>query len=194
MHPSFDSTILFISYACRSKFYENFYGAFDDQFAAMDAILNGKEAFACQVMLWSCWIMSLELSVWCIFILFFSLSLLFFLGRWLKGQHIFFLTKGTGVSGALCPFIHCQEYVLVGKIQYFCPSYYFVMEGLLGFVKKNERLVVLLIITDHSSVMKLNPCKEYVISCNINIFAIPWCHIIIMLMIWDTIIWSSSVF
>ncbi|XP_044487034.1 uncharacterized protein LOC123212064 [Mangifera indica] len=36
------------SEADRSKFYENFYGAFDDQFAAMDAILNGKEAFACQ--------------------------------------------------------------------------------------------------------------------------------------------------
>ncbi|KAG8653920.1 hypothetical protein MANES_05G081900v8 [Manihot esculenta] len=30
----------------RNKFYEVFYGAFDDQFAAMDAILNGKESFA----------------------------------------------------------------------------------------------------------------------------------------------------
>ena len=33
----------------RSKFYQVFYGAFDDQFAAMDAILNGKESFALQV-------------------------------------------------------------------------------------------------------------------------------------------------
>ncbi|XP_031287115.1 uncharacterized protein LOC116145821 isoform X2 [Pistacia vera] len=32
----------------RNKFYEIFYGAFDDQFAAMDAILNGKESFALQ--------------------------------------------------------------------------------------------------------------------------------------------------
>lgn len=32
----------------RNKFYQVFYGAFDDQFAAMDAILRGKESFACQ--------------------------------------------------------------------------------------------------------------------------------------------------
>ncbi|THG06349.1 hypothetical protein TEA_019985 [Camellia sinensis var. sinensis] len=32
----------------RIKFYQVFYGAFDDQFAAMDAILSGKEAFAFQ--------------------------------------------------------------------------------------------------------------------------------------------------
>lgn len=32
----------------RNKFYQGFYGAFDDQFAAMDAILNGKELFALQ--------------------------------------------------------------------------------------------------------------------------------------------------
>ncbi|XP_021654531.2 lysine-specific demethylase JMJ31 isoform X1 [Hevea brasiliensis] len=33
----------------RNKFYEVFYEAFDDQFAAMDAILNGKELFALQL-------------------------------------------------------------------------------------------------------------------------------------------------
>ncbi|KAH8509314.1 hypothetical protein Peur_051125 [Populus x canadensis] len=32
----------------RNRFYQGFYGAFDDQFAAMDAILNGKELFALQ--------------------------------------------------------------------------------------------------------------------------------------------------
>ncbi|ONH93488.1 hypothetical protein PRUPE_8G234700 [Prunus persica] len=32
----------------RNRFYQVFYGAFDDQFAAMDAILNGKELFALQ--------------------------------------------------------------------------------------------------------------------------------------------------
>lgn len=32
----------------RNKFYEVFYGAFDDQCAAMDAILSGKECFAHQ--------------------------------------------------------------------------------------------------------------------------------------------------
>ncbi|KAI8574497.1 hypothetical protein RHMOL_Rhmol01G0359000 [Rhododendron molle] len=32
----------------RNKFYEVFYGAFDDQCAAMDTILSGKECFACQ--------------------------------------------------------------------------------------------------------------------------------------------------
>ncbi|EXB26544.1 Lysine-specific demethylase 8 [Morus notabilis] len=32
----------------RNKFYQVFYGVFDDQFAAMDAILNGKESFALQ--------------------------------------------------------------------------------------------------------------------------------------------------
>lgn len=32
----------------RNKFYQGFYGAFDDQFAAMEAILNGKELFALQ--------------------------------------------------------------------------------------------------------------------------------------------------
>lgn len=42
----------------RKKFYQVFYGAFDDQFTAMDAILNGKELFARQVIL-SRWTMSL---------------------------------------------------------------------------------------------------------------------------------------
>ncbi|KAK6937573.1 Cupin-like domain 8 [Dillenia turbinata] len=32
----------------RNEFYQQFYGVFDDQFAAMDTILNGKESFACQ--------------------------------------------------------------------------------------------------------------------------------------------------
>ncbi|XP_059437812.1 lysine-specific demethylase JMJ31 isoform X1 [Corylus avellana] len=32
----------------RNKFYQVFYGAFDDQFTVMDAILNGKESFALQ--------------------------------------------------------------------------------------------------------------------------------------------------
>uniref|UniRef100_A0A7N2KK64 JmjC domain-containing protein n=1 Tax=Quercus lobata TaxID=97700 RepID=A0A7N2KK64_QUELO len=32
----------------RNKFYQVFYGAFDDHFNAMDAILNGKESFALQ--------------------------------------------------------------------------------------------------------------------------------------------------
>lgn len=32
----------------RNKFYQIFYGVFDNQFAAMDAILNGKESFARQ--------------------------------------------------------------------------------------------------------------------------------------------------
>lgn len=46
-------TRLFIIFYIRNKFYQGFYGAFDDQFAAMDAILNGKELFAQQVMLFS---------------------------------------------------------------------------------------------------------------------------------------------
>ncbi|CAI0434053.1 unnamed protein product [Linum tenue] len=33
----------------RNKFYQKFYSAFDDQFGAMDAILNQKESFALQV-------------------------------------------------------------------------------------------------------------------------------------------------
>lgn len=32
----------------RNKFYQVFYGVFDDQFAAMDALLNGKESYALQ--------------------------------------------------------------------------------------------------------------------------------------------------
>ncbi|XP_057800981.1 lysine-specific demethylase JMJ31 isoform X2 [Salvia miltiorrhiza] len=32
----------------RSQFYQKFYSVFDNQFAAMDALLNGKESFACQ--------------------------------------------------------------------------------------------------------------------------------------------------
>ncbi|KAF9618598.1 hypothetical protein IFM89_002293 [Coptis chinensis] len=32
----------------RNEFYQIFYGVFDDQFAAMDSILNGKESFALQ--------------------------------------------------------------------------------------------------------------------------------------------------
>lgn len=33
----------------RSKFYESFYGAFDDQTEAMNSILKGKELFTQQV-------------------------------------------------------------------------------------------------------------------------------------------------
>ncbi|KAI3449687.1 hypothetical protein Pfo_006352 [Paulownia fortunei] len=33
----------------RSQFYQKFYSVFDGQFSAMDALLNGKESFACQV-------------------------------------------------------------------------------------------------------------------------------------------------
>lgn len=43
----------------RNKFYEVFYGAFDDQCAAMDTILSGKECFARQVKLLSWWKMPL---------------------------------------------------------------------------------------------------------------------------------------
>ncbi|KAK9055751.1 hypothetical protein SSX86_026836 [Deinandra increscens subsp. villosa] len=32
----------------RNKFYDAFYGVFDDQFAVMDILLNGKESFSCQ--------------------------------------------------------------------------------------------------------------------------------------------------
>ncbi|KAL3644909.1 hypothetical protein CASFOL_010089 [Castilleja foliolosa] len=32
----------------RSQFYEKFYSVFDNQFSAMDNLLNGKESFACQ--------------------------------------------------------------------------------------------------------------------------------------------------
>lgn len=32
----------------RNEFYQAFYGVFDDQFAVMDTILNGKESFSCQ--------------------------------------------------------------------------------------------------------------------------------------------------
>ncbi|KAG6434937.1 hypothetical protein SASPL_106582 [Salvia splendens] len=32
----------------RSQFYQKFYSVFDNQFSAMDALLNGKESFACQ--------------------------------------------------------------------------------------------------------------------------------------------------
>ncbi|XP_024965624.1 tRNA wybutosine-synthesizing protein 5 isoform X3 [Cynara cardunculus var. scolymus] len=32
----------------RNEFYRAFYGVFDDQFAVMDALLNGKESFSCQ--------------------------------------------------------------------------------------------------------------------------------------------------
>ena len=38
---------------CQEQVLPVFYGAFDDQFNAMDAILNGKESFALQVMLCS---------------------------------------------------------------------------------------------------------------------------------------------
>ncbi|XP_011079921.1 uncharacterized protein LOC105163313 [Sesamum indicum] len=37
-----------ISAEDRSQFYQKFYSVFDNQFAAMDALLNGKESFACQ--------------------------------------------------------------------------------------------------------------------------------------------------
>lgn len=33
----------------RNEFYHTFYGVFDDQFAVMDALLNGKESFSCKV-------------------------------------------------------------------------------------------------------------------------------------------------
>ncbi|XP_042988135.1 uncharacterized protein LOC122315900 isoform X3 [Carya illinoinensis] len=42
----FDEIDQQISEEDRNKFYQVFYGAFDDQFTAMDAILNGKESFA----------------------------------------------------------------------------------------------------------------------------------------------------
>ncbi|XP_076883517.1 lysine-specific demethylase JMJ31-like [Bidens hawaiensis] len=32
----------------RNEFYKAFYGVFDDQFAVMDVLLNGKESFSCQ--------------------------------------------------------------------------------------------------------------------------------------------------
>ncbi|KAH6767806.1 2-oxoglutarate and oxygenase superfamily protein [Perilla frutescens var. hirtella] len=32
----------------RSQFYQKFYSVFDNQFSAMDILLNGKESFACQ--------------------------------------------------------------------------------------------------------------------------------------------------
>lgn len=35
--------------SCRKEFYQKFYSVFDDQHAAMDAILNGKEIFSFQV-------------------------------------------------------------------------------------------------------------------------------------------------
>ncbi|KAM7253931.1 hypothetical protein ACFE04_031613 [Oxalis oulophora] len=44
----FDDLDKEISEEERNKFYQEFYGAFDDQFAAMDAILKGKESFALQ--------------------------------------------------------------------------------------------------------------------------------------------------
>ncbi|KAL5792857.1 hypothetical protein ACOSP7_001451 [Xanthoceras sorbifolium] len=44
----FDEMDRQVSEEDRSKFYQVFYGAFDDQFAAMNAILNGKEKFALQ--------------------------------------------------------------------------------------------------------------------------------------------------
>ncbi|CAK9143764.1 unnamed protein product [Ilex paraguariensis] len=37
-------------YGFRNLFYQIFNGVFDDQFAAMDALLNGKESFALQVL------------------------------------------------------------------------------------------------------------------------------------------------
>ncbi|KAL7200778.1 hypothetical protein ACSBR1_032661 [Camellia fascicularis] len=42
-----------------NKFYQVFCGAVVDQFAAMDAILISKEPFALQIMMFSCWKMSL---------------------------------------------------------------------------------------------------------------------------------------
>ncbi|THF94609.1 hypothetical protein TEA_028027 [Camellia sinensis var. sinensis] len=42
-----------------NKFYQVFCGAVVDQFAAMDAILIWKEPFALQIMMFSCWKMSL---------------------------------------------------------------------------------------------------------------------------------------
>ncbi|PON94977.1 hypothetical protein TorRG33x02_091760 [Trema orientale] len=44
----FDELDQVITEEDRNKFYKVFYGAFDDQFAAMDAILNGKESFTLQ--------------------------------------------------------------------------------------------------------------------------------------------------
>uniref|UniRef100_A0A2P2MTY2 Hypoxia-inducible factor 1 alpha inhibitor n=1 Tax=Rhizophora mucronata TaxID=61149 RepID=A0A2P2MTY2_RHIMU len=44
----FDEMDQLTSQESRKKFYQVFYSAFDDQLAAMDAILNGKESFALQ--------------------------------------------------------------------------------------------------------------------------------------------------
>ncbi|KAK1310642.1 hypothetical protein QJS10_CPA08g00280 [Acorus calamus] len=44
----FDKMDQQISKEKQSEFYQLFYGVFDDQFAAMEAILNGKETFAFQ--------------------------------------------------------------------------------------------------------------------------------------------------
>ena len=52
--------MLFCIHVFRNDFYQLFYGVFDDQFAAMKAILNGKESFALQVILFS---LSLSLSL-----------------------------------------------------------------------------------------------------------------------------------
>ncbi|KAA8543288.1 hypothetical protein F0562_021217 [Nyssa sinensis] len=45
----FDEMDQLIAEGDRNEFYQLFYGVFDDQFAAMNAILNGKESFALQV-------------------------------------------------------------------------------------------------------------------------------------------------
>jgi hypothetical protein len=35
----------------RTEFYKKFYGVFEDQYTAMDALLNGKELFSFQVII-----------------------------------------------------------------------------------------------------------------------------------------------
>lgn len=47
---------------CRDEFYQLFYSIFDDQYAAMDSILNGKELFAFQVSRMHEWCILSEIS------------------------------------------------------------------------------------------------------------------------------------
>lgn len=44
----FDEMDQLISEDDRNEFYHTFYGVFDNQFAVMDALLNGKESFSCK--------------------------------------------------------------------------------------------------------------------------------------------------
>lgn len=47
---------------CRVEFYKKFYSVFDDQYAAMDVLLNGKEFFSFQV-LTHLWNISLSIHI-----------------------------------------------------------------------------------------------------------------------------------